>query len=167
MFLTNTRGLYMIFIVVCHYFLPLYNCSPHFSVSSSVSSLAQAEAAKAEVAKRLDTEGFTVVKRARRRGEEDDDDEEEEDADLGAFGHGVSAAPASSSLAARGVGSAAARDKHGKKKKKKKAALFKTDFYAFQKKENKVSRLEALRMAFDEDKKKIAQLRDARVFKPY
>ena len=54
-----------------------------------------------------------------------------------------------------------------KKKKKKKGSAEAPDFYHFQQHERKRSQLLKLREQFEQDKSKIAKMREARAFKPY
>jgi len=55
--------------------------------------------------------------------------------------------------------------KVGKKKKKKNREI--AHFYSFIERQNKMDHLVQLRKKFEEDKKRIAQMREARKFKPY
>ena len=52
-------------------------------------------------------------------------------------------------------------------RKKKKKAKELVDFYHFQQHERKRSQLLKLREQFEQDKSKIAKMREARAFKPY
>lgn len=85
----------------------------------------------------MDSDGFTVVKRARKL---DDDDL---GTDVPAGGAGASSASASSagysvaSLATATVGSKIESD--NAKRKKKRGSLLKSDFYAFQKQDTKLT----------------------------
>ncbi|EPS65126.1 hypothetical protein M569_09654, partial [Genlisea aurea] len=74
---------------------------------------------------------------------------------------------AESGVAVGSVSEAAVLDKLSKKKKKKSNNNVGVDFYQFQRREARRSEIMMLQSKFEQDKKRIQQLRAARKFRPY
>lgn len=53
------------------------------------------------------------------------------------------------------------------RRKRKRGSLEATDFYRFQKRDEKLARLQELQSRFEDDKARLRKMREARLFKPY
>ena len=116
------------------------------AVSAFDSREAASESAVGDLSRKMDADGFTLVT------------------------HGAKPRAPLTSLemmptAEGGTGAAAGEGESAKRRKK--GPISKTDFYKFQRTEDKLGKLAALKTRFNEDRERVRKLKSARTFKPF